>query len=146
MTRIGKRSQPLRVLFAQAQRVEQDVEIALDFVDWSQMAERAGQQFAHEEDFVGKTGFGNYANVRVVRPEFVEDVANFLAAGMGIDLGGELKQAVGSPGRGDVEEIAESVVDPDRSLARGAGVERQEFVESSCFLGSGWSVGEDIVD
>ena len=98
------------------------------------MAERAGQEFGQKEDLVGETGLGDHANVGMVRPEFVEDVANFLAAGMGINLGGELQQAVGSPGCGDIEEIPENVVDPDSSFARGACIERQEFVESSCFL------------
>jgi hypothetical protein len=69
-----------------------------------------------KEGFVGEAGLGYDSDIRMMRPEIVEDGANLIAAGMGIDLGGELDEALGAKGRRHIEKEPQSAIHPGSSL------------------------------
>jgi len=69
------------------------------------VAERAGQQFTQKKDFVGESGLRNNPNIRMVRPEFTEDLANLRAAGMGINRIRQLNEVFSPAGCGHIEKI-----------------------------------------
>ena len=118
----------MRVRFAKIQGVEQHVEIPLRFIHRKEVPEGARQQLADQKYFVGESGLGNDADIRVMRPEFVEQSANLVAARVRINLGGELQEVVRTHGRRHVEKGKQALVDPCGAVPGGTGIECQECI------------------
>src|ERR1700727_3921203 len=93
------------------------------------MAECASQEFSNQEGCVGQSGFGDDADVRMMREEITKSGANRIATGVAIDLESDCRKKVGARFLGHVEKHPEQAVHMGRLLSRRESVERSEIVD-----------------
>src|ERR1700735_397691 len=93
------------------------------------MAECAGQEFSNQKGFVGQSGFGDDANIRMMREEITEGGANGVTARVAIDLESDCRKKVGARFLRHIQEHPEQAVDMGRLLSRRERIERSEIVD-----------------
>ena len=81
------------------------------------MFKSSGQQFAQEEHLIGQTRFRNYANIRVVRPEFAKRRMNGFAVETVLDGSSQPGKRFGPRLDGNVEKRAKQSVNPSSPLS-----------------------------